>query len=50
MGLDCLLVSDASAAGERNLHEAAVASVCGEGGIFGAVATTEKVLTAVKNW
>ncbi|KAH8694624.1 isochorismatase family protein [Ilyonectria robusta] len=49
MGLDCLLVSDASAAGEQHLHEAAVASVCGEGGIFGAVATTDKVLAAVNS-
>ncbi|KIW15210.1 hypothetical protein PV08_05255 [Exophiala spinifera] len=47
MGLDCLLVSDASAAGQQHLHEAAVASVCEEGGIFGAVATTQEVLAAV---
>lgn len=47
MGLDCLLVSDASAAGQKHLHEAAVASVCEEGGIFGAVATTKELLAAV---
>ncbi|KAJ9154949.1 Isochorismatase family [Pleurostoma richardsiae] len=46
MGLDCLLVSDASAAGEQKLHEAAVESVCTEGGIFGAVATTAEILAA----
>ncbi len=47
MGLDCLLVSDASAAGQKHLHEAAVASICEEGGIFGAVATSEQVLQAL---
>ncbi len=44
---DCLLVEDATAASERNLHEGAVESVKGEGGIFGAVSTTEKILKAL---
>lgn len=47
MGLDCLLVTDASATGEQRLHEAAVASICTEGGIFGAVTVTEKILAAL---
>lgn len=47
MGFDCLLVSDASAAGRAHLHEASVASICEEGGIFGAVALTEDVLKAM---
>lgn len=47
MGLDCLLISDASAAGNENLHRAAVAMVKEEGGIFGAVATTEAVINAL---
>ncbi|KAK4937408.1 hypothetical protein LTR10_021945 [Elasticomyces elasticus] len=47
MGLDCLLVADASAAGEETLHKAAVAMVKEEGGIFGAVATTEAILKAM---
>lgn len=47
MGLDCLLVSDASAAAEQSLHDAAVRSVCGEGGIFGAVSTTDRIIRAL---
>lgn len=47
MGLDCLLVADASAAAEQDLHQASVRSVCGEGGIFGAVSTTDRVLKAL---
>ncbi|KEF57262.1 uncharacterized protein A1O9_05179 [Exophiala aquamarina CBS 119918] len=47
MGFDCLLVSDASAAGQPHLHDAAVESICEEGGIFGAVALTEYVLRGV---
>lgn len=49
MGLDCLLISDATAAGDQKLHEASVESVCTEGGIFGAVATTADVLAAFKS-
>ncbi|TVY46689.1 Peroxyureidoacrylate/ureidoacrylate amidohydrolase [Lachnellula occidentalis] len=41
---DCLLVEDASAASEEILHAHAVESVKAEGGIFGAVATVDKVL------
>lgn len=47
MGFDCLLVSDASAAGQAHLHEASVASICEEGGIFGAVALTSDLLQAL---
>ncbi|TVY30108.1 Peroxyureidoacrylate/ureidoacrylate amidohydrolase [Lachnellula hyalina] len=44
---DCLLVEDASAASEELLHAHAVESVKAEGGIFGAVATVDKVLEAL---
>lgn len=44
---DCLLVEDASAASEESLHAGAVESIKAEGGIFGAVATTAKVLRAL---
>lgn len=47
LGLDCLVVGDACAAGEARLHEAALESVKMEGGIFGAVADTAAVLAAV---
>jgi hypothetical protein len=47
MGLDCLLVADAAAAGQKHLHEAAVESICEEGGIFGAVTSTKDVLAAL---
>jgi nicotinamidase-related amidase len=49
MGFDCLLISDASAAGQSYLHDAAVASICEEGGIFGAVALTKNVLMALNS-
>lgn len=40
---DCLLVDDASAASEDHLHALAVQSVKAEGGIFGAVSTTDNI-------
>ncbi|KAH8881494.1 isochorismatase family protein [Thozetella sp. PMI_491] len=49
MGLDCVLVTNASAAGEPALHEATVESICAEGGIFGAVTTTESILQAFES-
>ncbi|OIW32500.1 isochorismatase family protein [Coniochaeta ligniaria NRRL 30616] len=47
MGFDCLLVSDACAAGLQELHEAAVKMVVQEGGIFGAVTTTDAILEKI---
>lgn len=47
LGLDCLVVGDACAAGDERLHEATLESVKMEGGIFGAVASTAAVLAAV---
>jgi len=44
--LDCLLVSDATAAGRKELHRAAISSIMEEGGIFGAVSTTRSILHA----
>lgn len=46
MGLDCVIVSDATATGRKDLHEAALGTICEEGGIFGAVTTTKDVLAA----
>jgi nicotinamidase-related amidase len=46
LGLDCVLVRDACAAGVQTLHQAAIAMVAEEGGIFGAVTTTRDVLQA----
>jgi len=46
-GFDCLIVEDATAASEQKLHDAAIASVKAEGGIFGAVTTSDKILGAV---
>lgn len=45
---DCVLVSDACAAGEAALHESAVQSIKEEGGIFGTVTTAEELLRALK--
>lgn len=47
LGLDCLLVQDACAAGVETLHTAAVQSILEEGGIFGAVSRTRCVLDAL---
>jgi nicotinamidase-related amidase len=47
-GFDCLLVEDAAAASEPNLHTSAVESVKAEGGIFGAVSTTQKIIAALE--
>lgn len=45
---DCVLVSDACAAGEVALHDGAIQSIKEEGGIFGAVTTAEELLRALK--
>jgi nicotinamidase-related amidase len=47
-GFDCLLVEDATSASEPHLHAGAVESVKAEGGIFGAVSTTDKILAALE--
>lgn len=46
-GFDCVLVGDCSAASTGPLHEFAIESIKEEGGIFGAVTTSDKVLTAL---
>lgn len=46
-GFECLLVEDCCGAGERRLHDAAVEMVRGEGGIFGATASSRDVLEAI---
>lgn len=47
LGLECVLVGDACAAGKAELHDAVLESVKMEGGIFGAVAETADVLAAL---
>lgn len=46
LGLDCVLVKDACAAGVERLHQAAIDMVGEEGGIFGTVTTTRNILRA----
>ncbi len=46
-GFDCLIIEDATAASEASLHKGAIESVKAEGGIFGAVATSDKILATV---
>lgn len=46
-GFDALVVKDATEAGTTELHQAAIASVEEEGGIFGCVGTTADVLAAL---
>ena len=43
-GFDCVLVEDASAAGTQELHQFAIDSIKGEGGIFGAVTKVEYII------
>ena len=47
-GYECLLVEDACAATREENHRAAVDTVTTEGGIFGAVATTDAVRAALE--
>jgi nicotinamidase-related amidase len=46
-GFDCLLVEDCTAASEPHLHIGAVESVKAEGGIFGAVSNSRKILAGI---
>ncbi|MGW6331169.1 biuret amidohydrolase [Nocardia rhamnosiphila] len=46
-GYECLILSDCTGATERAHHEAALSMVTMQGGIFGAVATSEQLLTAL---
>jgi nicotinamidase-related amidase len=46
-GFDCVLVEDCAAASTAALHTFAVESVKEEGGIFGAVTTSDKILKAL---
>lgn len=47
-GFDCVLVSDACAAGEEALHHAAVQTIKEEGGIFGSVTTSTELLRVLE--
>ena len=44
LGYRCITVSDACASGDPTLHEAALAMIGVEGGVFGQVATTAQVV------
>ncbi len=46
-GFECLLVEDGCAATDRRNHEAAVAMVTMQGGVFGAIATSGAVLSGL---
>jgi nicotinamidase-related amidase len=46
-GYECLILSDCTGATERNHHEAALSMVTMQGGIFGAVATSDQLLAAL---
>lgn len=45
---DCVIVEDATAASDPKLHKSALESVKMEGGIFGAVSSTAKILAALE--
>jgi len=46
-GFECVIVSDATAATDRGNHEAALKMVTMQGGVFGAVATSDAILAAM---
>ncbi|MFF5986634.1 biuret amidohydrolase [Prauserella flavalba] len=46
-GYECLVLSDCTGATERRHHEAALSMVTMQGGIFGAVATSDQLLAAL---
>ncbi|NUS91416.1 MAG: cysteine hydrolase [Nocardia sp.] len=46
-GYECLILSDCTGATERKHHEAALSMVTMQGGIFGAVATSDQLLAAL---
>ncbi|MGW0179884.1 biuret amidohydrolase [Nocardia sp. NPDC003345] len=46
-GYECLVLSDCTGATERRHHEAALSMVTMQGGIFGAVATSDQLLSAL---
>ena len=46
-GFDCMIVSDATAAATREVHNMTLESVKGEGGIFGCVGRVDDVVAAL---
>lgn len=48
-GYDCLLIEDACAASDEDLHWAAVEMVNTEGGIFGSTATTHVLVNSLNS-
>lgn len=48
MGYECLVVADACAAVDPSLRPASISSIEMSGGIFGAVGTTESLLSAIR--
>ena len=49
LGYECLMLSDCWAATDRDNHEAALRTIASEGGIFGAVTTSENLLQGLAN-
>ena len=49
-GFECLLVTDGCGATDHNYHLAAIEMVKMQGGVFGAVADSTTLLTAISSW
>jgi biuret amidohydrolase len=49
-GFECVILADCCAATDRNNHNAALEMVKMQGGVFGAVGSSEALLSAIRHW
>lgn len=49
MGYECLLLTDCCAATDPKNHDAAISMIQKQGGVFGCVSTSEKLISSLSN-